>query len=96
MGCVILAIVLGMKPVLLSLFDLFSPCGKYSYFFSGFLGYNKSKGVLVSDEQALEPLNFKSTLKRLFPSSICHSVFRLISVFFVCFLTSRLYIMETV
>lgn len=85
MSCVILVIVLGMKPLLVSLFNLFNPCGKFLYFFSGFLGYNKSKDVLVSDEQDLEPLNFKSTLKLLFSSSICHSVFRLISVFLFVF-----------
>lgn len=85
MGCVILAVVLCMKPVLFSLFNLFNPCGNFLYLFSGFLFYYKPKGVLVSDEQALESLNFKNTLKMLFSASVCHSVFRLISVFFLFF-----------
>lgn len=44
--------------------------------------FYKPKGVLVSDEQGSEPLNFKTTLKMLFSASVCHSVFRLISVIF--------------
>lgn len=83
MGCIIVAIVLCMKLVLFSLFNLFNPCGNFLYLFSGFLVYNKPKGVLVSVEQALEPLNFKSTLKMLIFASVCHSEFRLIAVIFL-------------
>lgn len=79
MGCVIAAIVLCIKPVLFSLFNLIH-VGSVFYLFSGFLVYNKPKDVLVSEEQDLDPLNFKTMLKIQFSASVCYSVSRLVYV----------------